>query len=163
MEQETPATEEHYRNSLDEARATIARLNAENMAIHYALELALHRAKAAEDTIQHDARVETRCNQTKSRKAIMISVNLMERFYFCSGTHCNSCSELAIYSVSIHNLSFRLCESCAKKLCAELSIFVTRRNASITNVIDFDNVMHDLDSMRDNLTDDEIGDLYEAE
>jgi len=106
MEQETPITEEHYRNSLAEARATIARLNTENIAIHYALELALHRAKAAEDTIQHAARVETRCNQTKSS-------------------------------------------------------FVTRRNASITNVIDFDHVMHDIDAMRDNLTDDEIGDLYE--
>mgnify|MGYP001610963792 CR=1 FL=1 len=50
----------------------------------------------------------------------MVNVTWIKRFDGDWGAHCNSCEHLAVYSVSLRSASFRLCESCAEKLCADL-------------------------------------------
>ena len=50
----------------------------------------------------------------------MVSVTWIKRFDGDWGTHCNSCEHLAVYSVSLAGTSFRLCASCAEKLCTDL-------------------------------------------
>ena len=50
----------------------------------------------------------------------MVSATRIARLDGDWGAHCNSCEHLAVFTVSLRSASFRVCESCAEKLCAEL-------------------------------------------
>lgn len=57
----------------------------------------------------------------------MVSVTWIKRFDGDWGSHCNACEHLAVYTVSLNNSSFRLCESCAENLVTSLDGFLRKK------------------------------------